>query len=104
MNNKLKSMFSFCKRSGNLLSGDVQVSNALSKKKAKLVIVTDDISDNGFKTYKNKCEYYKVLFLQFGDREQINSLIGESNKAVFCIIDDNFSNKIKELIEMENII
>lgn len=102
MNNKLKSMFSFCKRSGNLLTGDVQVSNALSKKKAKIVIVANDISDNGFKTYKNKCDYYKVDFLKFGDRNEINALIGDDNKAVFCIIDENFAKKIKELIELEN--
>lgn len=101
MENKLKSMFSLCKRSGNLLTGDVKVSNALSKNKATLVIVTDDISNNGLKTYKNKCQYYNVDFLIFGNREEINEAVGEVNKAVFCITDENFANKIKELIENE---
>ncbi len=101
MDNKLKTMISFCKRSGNLLSGDVQVSNALSKKKAKLIIIASDVSENTTKNFVSKCEHYKVDCLIFGLREEINELIGDYNKTVFCVIDDNFANRIKELILLE---
>ncbi len=101
MDNKLKTMISFCKRSGNLLSGDVQVSNAMSKKKAKLIIIAEDVSENNKKNFVSKCEHHKADYLIFGQREEINELIGDYNKTVFCVIDDNFANRIKELILAE---
>lgn len=101
MDNKLKSMFSLCKRSGNLLSGEVQVTNSLSKKNAKLVIIADDVSDNTKKTFINKCEFYKIECIQYGNREEINDLIGDYNKAVFCVVDESFAKRIKDLIILE---
>ncbi len=101
MDNKLKSLFSLCKRSGNLLSGDVQVTNALSKKQAKLIIIIDDASDNTVKTFTNKSEHYKIPCVKFGDRVELNYAIGTENKAVFAIVDENFSKRIHELILLE---
>lgn len=101
MNNKLKSMFSLCKRSGNMLSGDMQVTKALSGKKAKLIIVATDVSDNTKENFKNKSAYYGVPYIEFGFRDEISALIGTNNKTVFCVTDENFSNKIKELISLE---
>ncbi len=101
MDNKLKTLLSFCKRSGNLLSGDVQVTNALSKKKAKLVIVVSDASDNTIKNFNDKCKFYNVDFLNFGEREEINNSVGMINKTVFCITDENFAIRIKELVNYE---
>ncbi len=102
MNPKLKSMLSLCKRSGNLLSGDVQVTNAMSKNKAKLVIIVDDASANTEDTFSSKANHHNIDFLKFGDRETFNSAVGTVNKAVFCITDENFANRIKELISLEN--
>lgn len=101
MNNKLKSMFSLCKKSGNMLSGDVQVSQAISGKKAKLLIIANNASDNTKKNFEDKAKYYKVEYFIFGDRDEMSQLIGLNNKTVFCIIDENFANKIKELILAE---
>ncbi len=101
MDNKLKSMFSLCKRSGNLLSGDVQVTNALSKKLAKLIIIIDDASENTEKTFTNKSAHYQIPCIKYGDRVEINYAIGTENKAVFAIIDENFANRIQELITLE---
>ncbi len=101
MDNKLKTMLSFCKRSGNILSGDVQVSNALSKKKAKLVIIATDVSENTTKNFVDKCDYYKIDCIQYGLRDEISSSIGMVNKTVFCITDENFAKTIKNLIMSE---
>lgn len=101
MDNKLKSMISLCKRSGNLLSGEVQVSNALAKKKVKLIIIANDVSENTKNTFINKSNYYKIECVQFGDRDELNALIGDNNKAIFAIVDDNFAKRIKELILVE---
>ncbi len=101
MDNKLKSMFSLCKRSGNLLSGDVQVTNALSKKLAHLIIIIDDASENTVKTFTNKSHHYKIPCIKFGDRVEINYAIGTENKAVFAVTDENFAKRIQELITLE---
>ncbi len=101
MNPKLKSMFSLCKRSGNLLSGDVQVTNSLSKNTAKLVIIVSDASDNTLKTFTSKSLHYSIPCLHFGNRDEINLSVGTVNKAVFSIIDENFANRIQELILLE---
>lgn len=101
MNSKLKSMFSLCKKSGNMLSGDVQVSQAISGKKAKLLIIAADASDNTKKNFESKAKYYNVEYFIFGDRDEMSGLIGSNNKTTFCITDENFANKIKELILLE---
>ncbi len=102
MNPKLKSMLSLCKRSGNLLSGDVQVTNAMTKNKAKLVIIVGDSSKNTEDTFSSKSKHYNIDFIKFGDRDELNMSVGTVNKAVFCVTDENFAKRIKELIEEEN--
>lgn len=98
MDKKLQSMFSLSKRAGKLLSGEVQVSNALSGKNASLIIVATDVSDNTKDSFRSKCNFYNVDFLEYGTRDEISALIGSHNKTVFCVTDVNFANNIKKLI------
>ncbi len=99
MDNKIASLLSICQKSGNLVSGELSCEKTLQKKKAKLVIIAEDASDNTKKKFINKSFFYNVPSYIFGTKDEISRFIGKNNRAVVIITEKNLSLKIKDLIE-----
>jgi ribosomal protein L7Ae-like RNA K-turn-binding protein len=102
MINKLVSMISLCQKSGNLLSGEANCENAIKSKKAKVIIVAADASDNTKKKFSNSAVYYKIPIYYFLTREELGTITGKKVRAVLTVMDDNFSAQIINLFEIVN--
>ena len=60
--NKGLSLLGLAFRSGNLVSGEFAAREAVRKKKAALIIVPIDASDNTKNMIKKQCKHYQVHF------------------------------------------
>ncbi len=98
MNRATKSMLGLARRANAIRTGDFAVSQLISKKSAKIVIIAKDSGNNTKKKFSNSCHFYDVTLLPFSTKEEISSTIGKENVAVLAIEDENFAKKIKELI------
>lgn len=105
MLSKLISMISMCQKSGKLLSGEETCENTIRAKKAKLIIVANDASDNTKKKFRNSSEYYHIPLYFFLTKEELGHITGKRIRAVLTVSDENFSTQIINLfniIESEN--
>ena len=85
--NKVYSLLGLCMRAGKVKSGETAVMDAIRKRKACLVIVAEDASDNTTKQFSDKCKYYNVPIVFFGDMEKVGDEIGKDFRTMLAITD-----------------
>jgi ribosomal protein L7Ae-like RNA K-turn-binding protein len=95
-------MLGLASKAGKLFSGEDVVRNAIRYNKVKLLIISQDASENTKKRFVNAAEYYKVPMKIWGDKEHLGSSIGKSNRSVVGIGDENFTKSIVALLNAEN--
>lgn len=98
MENKILSFLGLAQRSGNLVTGEDTCKIYIKKNGLKLVIVTEDASDNTKKKFRDMTEYRKIKFLIYGNKDCLSHAIGKTNRTVYGIKDDVFASKLFSLI------
>lgn len=91
-------MLGLASKAGRLVSGEDVVRNAIRQKKVKLMIVSEDASDNTKKRFLNAAEFYKVPVVVWGQKEELGSSIGKSDRSVIGICDEGFEKSIRKLM------
>ncbi len=99
-----KSLINFLgitKKSGNIVLGMDSVKKEGSEKNVKLILLTNDISDNSFSEIKtfatlNGIKIFKVSF----SKDDIFNLFGKYS-AIIGVKNENFTKKIIEIINLE---
>lgn len=100
---KIYSFLGLATRAGKIVSGDSSTLLELKRGNVKLVIVSEDASDNTKKLFKDKSSYRNIPYVYFSNKLQLGYAIGKAPRAVLGIKDINFSNKILELMEKPKI-
>ncbi len=67
-------------------------------KKAKLLIIAEDTSQNTKDKINRACEENKIKLYEYGNKDEISYAIGKQNKTVVAILDNNFAKNIEKLI------
>ncbi|MDD3706368.1 MAG: ribosomal L7Ae/L30e/S12e/Gadd45 family protein [Clostridiaceae bacterium] len=93
--NKVYSMISLANKAGKLVTGEEGVRNLIRSSKLKLLIISEDASDNTKKRMSNSAAFYKVPYIVWGLKNEFGSCIGKSERSVLGVTDENFSNGIK---------
>ena len=68
-------------------------------KKAKLVLIAEDASNNTKDKFSKICEDYNVPLYIYGNKFELSRSIGKDNKTVFAVTDSNFSKSIIKMLE-----
>lgn len=96
--NKIYSMLGLASKAGRLVSGEDIVRNSIRKNKVKLMILSEDASENTKKRFLNAAEFYKVPVVIWGKKEVLGSSIGKSDRSVIGICDIGFQKNISSLL------
>ncbi len=91
---KLYSLLGLCMRAGKVKSGEFATLEAIRKKTAYLVIVSEDASDNTTKQFSDKCKYYDVPMIFYGDMESLGHAIGKDVRTSLAITDEGLSKSL----------
>lgn len=100
MNNGL-SMVGLATRAGKTVSGEFATEKAIKERKARLVIVAEDASDNTKKLFKNKCEYYNIPIFICGTKEELGKVTGNMARASLAVIDSRFEKAIIDKLRVQ---
>lgn len=96
---KLLGTLGLCQRAGKLKNGEFAVLEAIRKKTAVMVIVSNDASDNTKKEFSDKCSYYKVPIYFYGNMDELGHAIGKDVRTSLAITDAGFAKTlIKNLL------
>ena len=93
------SLLGIAAKGRNLVSGEFAVEKAVKERKAFLVIVAQEASDNTKKKFRNMCEFYKVPIAEYGTKDSLGHAIGKEERSSIGITDQGLSNGILKLIE-----
>ena len=90
-------------RARGLVIGTNQVLEAVRNKKAKLVLIASDVSDNTYKNLTDKSAYYNVCAEQTDiTTEELGRAVGHSNTAAIAITNENFVIAYKKSLSSDN--
>ena len=104
INNKIYGLLGLARRAGKISFGTESAKETIEKNKAKLVIVAEDCSDRTKKNFELVCKNENIPIRIFGTIESLSKSIGQSNKAVIVIKDENFAKELLKKIDGGEII
>ena len=102
-NQKVLSLLGLATRSRNVVSGGFATENAVKSGKAYLVIVSQDASDNTKKKFRNMCEFYKVPFYLFGEKESLGHSMGKQERTSLAVVNAGFADSIRKHLEEQSL-
>lgn len=85
-------------KAGKLVLGTDACTDAIKRKKVKLIIIAEDAAERTKKNFQMLCNYNNVTYMEWGNIELISKAIGKNNKAVIGIKDKNLSDAIMKII------
>ena len=97
---KVFNLLGIATKSRNLASGEFSTEKAVKEKKAALVIVADDASDNTKKMFTNMCTYYNVPIYFFGEKDDLGHAMGKEFRASLAVFDKGLANAIETQLKM----
>lgn len=100
--NKAFSYLGLAVRAGKAVSGTFCVERSIRKGRAKLVIVSEEASDNSKKNFRSICTYHKVPLYFFGSSEELGNAVGKEFRVAAAIEDEGLAGAAIEQLEQES--
>jgi ribosomal protein L7Ae-like RNA K-turn-binding protein len=97
MNNKFLQFLGLTKRAGKLREGYNTSEDIIKHRKAKLIVISEDASENTKNKFKAYCNKYNIAIIVAYGKEELGQILGRSEVNVVCITDEKMSNKLIEL-------
>ena len=96
MSDRALQMLGIAEKAKKIASGEYQTENAVKSKKAYLVIVAEDASNNTKKMFQNMCSFYRTKLVFYGSRESLGHSIGKECRASLAIIDEGLAKSVQK--------
>ena len=87
MNDKKLSMLGMAMKAGKVVSGENMTLESIKSRRAYLVIIATDASDNTKKLFFDKCRYYKVAVMEYGTKAALGWAIGKAERSSVAVED-----------------
>lgn len=106
---KILSMIGLAKRAGKVCAGAPLCEKEIKSKRAELVIIASDISDNGRKAISDSCKYYSVKCIEYATMKKLGKAVGAAgDRAVISVNDKGFAkavlNKYDSCLKQEGMV
>lgn len=88
-------------KAGDIASGEFMTEKAIQTGRAKLVIVAADASANTKKKFSNSCHYYRIPYVEFGEKDVLGNAIGKEFRASLAVTDKGFAKSIGKNLDLE---
>ena len=95
---KVYGLLSIAAKAGKVVSGSETTMEEVKKKRARLVILTEDASANTRKLFQDKASYREIPVTVFGDAESLGRSIGKPPRVVVCVLDEGLSKSILKAV------
>ncbi len=93
-NSEVYSLLGLATRARKTTTGEA-VLQSIKTKTASLVIIANDASENTKKKLTDKCTFYQIEYVFYGDIDSLSHAIGKHNRVSVAVNDKGFAIKIK---------
>ena len=94
-NHKVLSLIGLSMKAGKVESGGFCTEKAVKSGSARLVIISSEASENTRKKFADMCEYRKIPWYVFGEKEELGHAMGKEFRATLAITDENLAAAVK---------
>lgn len=98
---KVLSMLGLAAKAGKVVSGEFSTEKAIKARKAYIVMVAEDASDNTKKAFRDSCDYYRIPFAIYVTKEALGHCIGKQMRASLAVLDEGLGKEIVKKIDMQ---
>lgn len=98
MNKSYLNLLGIAYRARKCTLGEDLIIKDIQNKKAKIVLIANDISDKTKKKMIDKCTTYEVDYIVVDDRETLGQAMGKSDRVAIAITDYGFAKKFRTLL------
>lgn len=87
------SLLPIAMKAGAIAAGEYQCEESIKSGEAYFVIIAEDASDNTRKKFEDKCSYYEVPYVIYGEKENLGQLIGKAERSVIAVKKEDFGTQ-----------
>ena len=87
-------LLGLARRAGKIAPGDNQVTLALQRQTAALVIIAEDAGSSVYRKYHLWAQDLRVPLVTIGSKAELGRAIGMGPHAVLAVVDENFGQRI----------
>ena len=80
-----------------LVSGEQAVGDTVSRRRAKLVIIASDTSENSMKKAVSMCEASGTPYIVISDKEELGRTLGKAIRSLAAVTDANIADAITKV-------
>lgn len=103
MNNRFLQFLGIVKKSGKIAEGYNKCEETIKNGMAKLIILSNDISDNTKNKFENYSLRYDVPIINNGFlSEDLGKILGREEIKVLCVTDYKMSCKLISILKQQN--
>ena len=96
---KAYALLGLCMRAGKIAGGEAAAHAAVRSGECRLLILSEDASDNTKKKFANAAVYYNVDCLQWGTKEALGRAIGKAQRSVLAVCEEGFAAQLRSLCQ-----
>ena len=96
--NKVYGLLSIAAKAGRITTGSETAMEEVKKKRARLVILSEDASANTKKLFQDKASYRDIPTVIFGSSEDLGRAVGKKPRVVAAVLDQGLSESILKAI------
>ncbi len=91
---RILSLLSLSAKGRNLVSGEFMAEKAIKEGTAKVVIVSEDASENTKKHFRDMCTYREIPVFFYATKEELGKAIGREMRASLAVTDAGMAANI----------
>ncbi|WP_432628788.1 L7Ae/L30e/S12e/Gadd45 family ribosomal protein [Brotaphodocola sp.] len=93
---KILNLIGLATKAGKTASGEFSTEKAVKTGKARLVLVSEEASENTKKMFSDMCTYYKVPICYFGSKDELGHAMGKEMRASLAVTDTGLAGAIQK--------
>ena len=86
-------------KAGDVVSGEFMTEREAKARRAYLVIVAGDSSDNTKKMFSNMTDFYEVPMYIYSDKETLGHCIGKEFRASLAIVNEGLAHSVEDKLK-----
>jgi ribosomal protein L7Ae-like RNA K-turn-binding protein len=98
---KLMSLLSLAAKAGFVASGEFSTEKSVKERKAFVVIVAGDASENTKKMFTNMCTFHEVPIYFYSEKIELGHAIGREFRASLAINNNGMAKNIEKYLKQE---
>ncbi len=97
--NKALSLLSIAAKAGKVVSGGFMCEKAIQEGSACLIIIAQNAAKNTRKKFTDKCTYYNVPYVIFGDSNVLGNRIGKESRMTLAVTDIGLAKQVANKLD-----